>query len=55
MIRVDRTNGAALPDNPFFSNSDPNARRIIAYVCVAILILTFMPSPAWVDGIWKLP
>jgi glucose/arabinose dehydrogenase len=31
VIRVDRTNGAALPDNPFFSNSDPNARRIIAY------------------------
>jgi glucose/arabinose dehydrogenase/PKD repeat protein len=31
VIRVDRATGAALPDNPFYSSSDPNARRIIAY------------------------
>ena len=31
VIRVDPATGAALPDNPLFTNSDPNARRIIAY------------------------
>ncbi|MGH3132546.1 MAG: LamG-like jellyroll fold domain-containing protein, partial [Gaiellaceae bacterium] len=31
LIRVDRTTGQALPDNPLASNPDPNARRIVAY------------------------
>jgi glucose/arabinose dehydrogenase len=31
IIRVDPATGAALPDNPLASSSDPNARRIIAY------------------------
>jgi glucose/arabinose dehydrogenase/regulation of enolase protein 1 (concanavalin A-like superfamily) len=31
VIRVDPNTGAALPDNPLFSHSDPNARRIVAY------------------------
>ena len=30
VIRVDPTTGAALPDNPLFSNPDANAKRIIA-------------------------
>lgn len=31
ILRVDPNTGAALPDNPLFANSDPNARRIIAH------------------------
>ena len=31
MIRIDRATGAALPDNPLYSHSDANARRIVAY------------------------
>jgi len=31
IIRIDPDTGAALPDNPLFSNSDANARRIVAY------------------------
>jgi glucose/arabinose dehydrogenase len=31
VIRVDPSTGAAMPDNPLSGNSDPNARRIIAY------------------------
>jgi PKD repeat protein len=31
LIRVDRSTGQALPDNPLASHSDPNARRIVAY------------------------
>ena len=31
ILRVDPATGAGLAGNPFFSSSDPNARRIIAY------------------------
>ncbi|HET6918785.1 MAG TPA: PQQ-dependent sugar dehydrogenase, partial [Jiangellaceae bacterium] len=31
IIRVDPATGAGLPDNPLSADSDPNARRIIAY------------------------
>jgi glucose/arabinose dehydrogenase len=31
VIRVDPATGLALPDNPLFSHSNPNARRIVAY------------------------
>jgi glucose/arabinose dehydrogenase/PKD repeat protein len=31
ILRVNPDTGAAMPDNPLFSNSDPNARRIIAH------------------------
>jgi glucose/arabinose dehydrogenase/PKD repeat protein len=31
LLRVDRSTGAALPDNPNFGASDPNAQRIVAY------------------------
>ncbi|MBA2556214.1 MAG: PQQ-dependent sugar dehydrogenase, partial [Chloroflexi bacterium] len=31
VIRIDPITGAGLPDNPFASSADPNARRIIAY------------------------
>jgi glucose/arabinose dehydrogenase len=31
IIRVDPATGAALADNPLATNSDPNARRVIAY------------------------
>lgn len=30
-------------------------RKVTAALCLVIGILTFMPSPAWVDGIWKKP
>ncbi len=30
-------------------------RKVTAAVCLVIGVLTFMPSPAWVDGIWKKP
>jgi glucose/arabinose dehydrogenase len=31
LLRVDPETGAALPDNPLFSSSDPNEQRIAAY------------------------
>jgi uncharacterized repeat protein (TIGR01451 family) len=31
ILRVDPATGAALPDNPMSSSSDPNAQRIVAY------------------------
>src|SRR5215210_8502851 len=31
ILRVDPATGNAMPDNPLAGNSDPNARRIIAY------------------------
>ena len=31
ILRLDPVTGLALPDNPLFADSDPNARRIIAY------------------------
>ena len=31
ILRVDPATGDALPDNPLYGNTDPNARRIIAY------------------------
>jgi glucose/arabinose dehydrogenase len=31
VIRIDPDTGQGLPDNPFASSSDPNARRIVAY------------------------
>ena len=31
IIRINPDTGAAMPNNPLISNSDPNARRIIAY------------------------
>jgi glucose/arabinose dehydrogenase len=31
ILRIDPATGQGLPDNPFASSSDPNARRIVAY------------------------
>jgi glucose/arabinose dehydrogenase/PKD repeat protein len=31
VLRVDPATGAGVPGNPFYSSSDPNARRIVAY------------------------
>ena len=31
VLRIDPVTGAGVPGNPFFSSSDPNARRIVAY------------------------
>ena len=31
VLRIDPATGAGVPGNPFFSSSDPNARRIVAY------------------------
>jgi glucose/arabinose dehydrogenase len=31
IVRIDPATGAGVPGNPFYSSSDPNARRIVAY------------------------
>ncbi len=31
ILRIDPSTGAGVPGNPFFSSTDPNARRIVAY------------------------
>jgi glucose/arabinose dehydrogenase len=31
VLRIDPATGAGVPGNPFYSSSDPNARRIVAY------------------------
>jgi glucose/arabinose dehydrogenase len=31
VLRIDPVTGAGVPGNPFYSSSDPNARRIVAY------------------------
>ena len=44
IIRVDPANGAALPDNPLASSTDPNAKRIIAYGLRNPFRFTFRPG-----------
>jgi PKD repeat protein len=53
IIRVDPATGAALPDNPLASHSDPNARRIIAYGLRNPFRFSFRPggSEMWVGDV----
>jgi glucose/arabinose dehydrogenase len=53
IIRVDPATGAALPDNPLASSSDPNARRIVAYGLRNPFRITFRPGTAelWVGDV----
>ena len=53
IIRVDPATGAALPTNPLFAASDPNARRIIAYGLRNPFRFTFRPgtSELWVGDV----
>lgn len=44
VIRIDPNTGAAAPNNPFSSNLDPNARRIIAYGLRNPYRFTFRPG-----------
>lgn len=44
IIRVDPATGAGLPTNPFAGNSDPNARRVIAYGLRNPFRFTFRPG-----------
>ena len=53
IIRVNPDNGAALSTNPLFSNSDPNARRIIAHGMRNPFRIAFRPgtSELWVGDV----
>src|SRR5439155_16304097 len=53
VIRVDPSTGAALPDNPLASSSDPNARRIIAYGFRNPFRWTFRPgtNELWIGDV----
>ncbi len=56
VIRVDPATGNALPGNPLFNHSDPNARRIIAYGLRNPFRMTFRPgtSEIWVADVgWQ--
>ncbi|HEU4893462.1 MAG TPA: PQQ-dependent sugar dehydrogenase, partial [Vicinamibacterales bacterium] len=56
VIRIDPSSGAALPDNPLSSNSDVNARRIIAYGFRNPFRMAFRPgtSELWVGDVgWR--
>ena len=32
-----------------------SGRYWLAFACLVILILTFIPSPLWVEGVWRVP
>jgi glucose/arabinose dehydrogenase len=51
ILRVDPATGAALPDNPLISNSDANARRIIAHGLRNPFRQTLVARPG-TDEIW---
>ena len=57
VLRVDPNTGAGVSGNPFFSSSDANARRIIAYGLRNPFRITFRPgtSELWVGDVgWTL-
>ena len=57
ILRVDPDNGAALPHQPLFGNSDPNARRIIAYGLRNPFRITIRPgtNELWVGDVgWNV-
>ncbi|MEE2903426.1 MAG: site-2 protease family protein [Myxococcota bacterium] len=44
--------------HPPVRNEDENLSKVrywLAFVCLVILILTFIPSPLWVEGVWRGP
>ena len=53
LIRVDPFTGAGLSDNPLFSSSDPNARRIVAYGFRNPFRFTFRPgtNELWIGDV----
>ena len=53
IIRIDPFTGAGLPDNPLFSNADPNARRIVGYGLRNPFRFTFKPgtSELWIGDV----
>ena len=51
ILRVDPATGAALPNNPLIANSDPNAKRIIAYGLRNPFRQTLVARPG-TDEIW---
>jgi glucose/arabinose dehydrogenase len=51
ILRVDPATGNALPNNPLISNSDPNAKRIIAYGLRNPFRQTLVARPG-TDEIW---
>jgi glucose/arabinose dehydrogenase/PKD repeat protein len=57
VLRVDPNTGAGLPGNPFFSSTDPNARRIIASGLRNPFRMTFRPgtNELWVGDVgWNV-
>ena len=57
ILRLDPSTGLALPDNPLFADSDPNARRIIAYGFRNPYRITVRPgtSEIWVGDVgWSI-
>jgi glucose/arabinose dehydrogenase/PKD repeat protein len=44
ILRVDPATGNALPDNPLIGNTDPNARRVVAYGLRNPFRFTFKPG-----------
>lgn len=56
IIRIDPNTGAAMPNNPLISNSNPNARRIIAYGLRNPLRFVLRPgaSDLWIGDVgWR--
>ena len=53
IIRINPATGAALPDNPLYSNPDPNAKRIIGYGLRNPFRITARPgtSEIWVGDV----
>jgi glucose/arabinose dehydrogenase/PKD repeat protein len=53
ILRLNPDTGAAMPDNPLASSSDPNARRIIAYGLRNPFRMTFRPgtNELWVGDV----
>jgi PKD repeat protein len=53
ILRVDPVTGAALPDNPLFNDSDPNAQRIIAYGLRNPFRITIRPgtNEVWIGDV----
>jgi glucose/arabinose dehydrogenase len=53
IIRIDPATGAALPDNPLASSTDPNAKRIIAYGLRNPFRFTFRPgtNELWIGDV----
>jgi glucose/arabinose dehydrogenase len=53
ILRLDPATGNAMPDNPLFASSDPNARRIVAYGFRNPFRFTFRPgsNELWIGDV----